>query len=75
MSTDRVACLSIVGAPIGSVVLVFGLENAFHRSVVELAYDWAPDAHPQDRNAVEESEERRVVRASCRVTMEQRGEN
>src|SRR2546421_6542381 len=43
MSTDRVACLSMIGAPFALVVLVFGLENAFSPSVVELAHDWAPE--------------------------------
>src|SRR5713226_6821857 len=28
MSTDRVACLSMIGAPFASVVLVFGLKHA-----------------------------------------------
>lgn len=29
MSTDRVACLSMIGAPFASVALAFGIENAF----------------------------------------------
>src|SRR5438132_14172294 len=46
MSTDRVACLSMIGAPFAVVVLVFGIENAFSPSVVESKHGWALSVAP-----------------------------